>query len=143
MIGTTREAAARGQTRGRIVIVVAAAVFAAASAAVAQPHVSALIGRWEVESTFNSLRIPEDWSIRDAPVTHELSGGSVLLSAVYDTPLDATPSARFLALQSSEGWEVVGGSPDGSTVMLRRGDLSLSLATLVEHSVRLEVARYR
>jgi len=124
-------------------VLLAAVVLAAAGAVIAEPHVSALIGRWEVESAFNSLRIPDGWSTRDTPVTHVLSGGSVVLSAVYDAPLDATPSSRFLALESADGWQVIGGSPDGSTVMLRRGDLTLSLATLAEHSVRLELARYR
>lgn len=120
-----------------------AIVLAAAVAVIAQPQISALVGHWEVESAFRSLRIPDGWSVKDAPVERMLSDGSVLMTAVYVAPLDATPSTRFVALESVDGWQVIGGAPDGSTVLLRRGDLSLSLATLPEHKVRLELARYR
>ncbi len=144
MTEATQATAARGRASTRALVLLAVGVvFAAAVAVVAQPQISALIGRWEVESAFRSLRVPDGWSMKDAPVEHVLSDGGVLMSAVYDAPLDATPSSRFLALESADGWEVIGGTPDGSAVLLRRGDLSLSLATLPEHSVRLELARYR
>jgi hypothetical protein len=125
------------------VLLAAGVVLAAALAVIAQPHISALIGRWEVQSALNSLRIPNGWTMTDAPVEHVLADGGVLLSIAYSAPLDASPSARFVERESADGWQVFGGAPDGSTVLLRRGDLSLALATLSDHLVRVEIARYR
>ena len=112
-------------------------------ALIAAPTISTQVDRREAQSAFRSLRTPDGWALKDSPVEHVLADGGVLISAVYDAALDATPSSRFLALETADGWQLVGGTPDGSTVLLRRGDLSLSLTPLPEHGVRLELARYR
>jgi hypothetical protein len=81
--------------------------------------------------------------LADQPVLHATERGGVLLSAGYRVKADAQPASELANVAQEQGWHVVGGAPDFSTVIMQRGDLMLAAATLPESQVRIEVARYR
>jgi hypothetical protein len=119
------------------------ALVAIVAAVFLQPVISGVVGRWEVQRAYDDLRVPATWTLADPPVMHATERGGVLLSAVYRVQSSAQPGSELADTARAQGWRVVGGAPDLSTVILQRDELMLSAASLPERKVRLEVARYR
>ncbi len=73
--------------RARILIPLVLAVGLGAAVALAStPLISAVVGRWEVESAYRSLRVADTWIRQGEPVVQILERGGVLLTVVYQAP---------------------------------------------------------
>ncbi len=94
------------------------------------------------DSTYHALPIPSTWIRQGEPVLRTVEHGGVLLTIGFATE-DPNPLAKLAANCQSEGWIAVGGAPDGSTVLLTKGGLTLGAAVLPGGIVRVDLGRLR
>ena len=108
-----------------------------------QPFATELEGRREVQQAYESLRLPDGWTVAQPAVVQAPRRGAVLLSAVYRRPGDARDLTAFVDVAHSQGWERTdAGAADLSTAILRKGDVFLAAAVLDKAGVvRVELAR--
>ena len=142
-----RASAPAGSRSLRVLAWAVLAVVVGVSVAVAsRPYVGEFVGRWTVDSAYRSLSIPQDWSLNAGPSVKVVEEGGVLLTAVYSVSDSAEPlTLRLIELAQRDGWTLIGGSPDLQSALLRRGDLTLGVASVGPGTkwIRVEIARLR
>ncbi len=109
----------------------------------AQPLIAEAIGRAQVQQALDSLNLPSAWSRTGPPVIQVPRRGWILLSVVYSRPGDSAANLRdFIDLETSHGWQLVGGASDLTTAILAMNDLELGCGVLQNAGVvRVELAR--